>query len=665
MRAGFVTVAILSVGLSGGFAFLLEAQTAIQSTIADIRALAAAEPAVSKTIPVVANPPSSPPGTYWSLQLADQAPLPFCPFLGLQIIEITNGVYVFDDRGVDYSALSTQQAAKPQTMAAKSVVAEGGTGNSAALMDVADGSGAAFSFPNDQLWLQIAGVSSNRTQSYLVIHTPEVNAVYDLFRTTNLNCRTTGLNGTNWEWVLRSNPGQTNLTITNITTGQCFFRLGRTNDTDGDGLSDAFEILVSHTDLNNADQNSNSIPDGWEWANFGSLQPGDGDYDGDGLSNYQEYLVGADPNTILFEVNFDNFNVSADVATGIFSVVAGVPARMAVLVDSTNFAAASWVSYSSMVPVNLGSIDGPRNVWIGLKGRTDSSRATWEEMQLTRSTAPPSIVVTNPVAATLTTPLIQLQGYCPKPLRSLRYDVTNAAASDVDQLGAIVQLWFDTNLFEVTTNWFQCYDIRLTNGVNTVVLRATDLAGNTSTNVYTYILDYALATNSPVLKLYWPQDGFQICDDHFDWRGWVDDASASVTGWIATTNGATNSFSGKVERNGNLWVENLPLAAGTNFLTLMVTNSAGRGCVTNISVLRNDLVLTMDPITDNLWQPTVNVTGFIGDASYSIWINGVKATVNADGTWSAANVPVTEGGTASFETTAYAPGDPQPPGGGQ
>ena len=32
-----------------------------------------------------------------------------------------------------------------------------------------------------------------------------------------------------------------------------FFMLGRTNDTDGDGMSDAYEVLVSHTDPNTAD----------------------------------------------------------------------------------------------------------------------------------------------------------------------------------------------------------------------------------------------------------------------------------------------------------------------------------------------------------------------------------------------------------------------------
>jgi len=36
--------------------------------------------------------------------------------------------------------------------------------------------------------------------------------------------------------------------VTNLVAEQSFFRLGTTNDTDGDGMTDAYELLVSHTD---------------------------------------------------------------------------------------------------------------------------------------------------------------------------------------------------------------------------------------------------------------------------------------------------------------------------------------------------------------------------------------------------------------------------------
>ena len=95
----------------------------------------------------------------------------------------------------------------------------------------------------NSLWLQVQ--TTNTTVS-LVIHPPwnVTDGVYDLFYTTNLAPTST------WTCVMRCTPGQTNLTVTGLTGTHGFFMLGLTNDTDGDGLTDAYEKLVSHTDPN-------------------------------------------------------------------------------------------------------------------------------------------------------------------------------------------------------------------------------------------------------------------------------------------------------------------------------------------------------------------------------------------------------------------------------
>lgn len=116
-----------------------------------------------------------------------------------------------------------------------------------------------------------------------------------------------------------------------------------------------------------------------------------------------------------------------------------------------------------------------------------------------------------------------------------------------------------------------------------------------------------------------------------------------------------------VERDGLLWVEDLPLADGANTLTLTLTDAAGNVSVTNLNVIKSDLILTMDPVSGDLWQPTVTVSGTVSDTSYAVWVNGVHAEVNTStGTWTASGVPVNDGGTASFVVMAYAPGEPQP-----
>ena len=88
------------------------------------------------------------------------------------------------------------------------------------------------------------------------MHPPAAEAatgVYDLFMTTNLSPNVPGLNLTNWLWLLRTDPGETNLAVPGLPQDQAFFRLAQTNDTDADGMTDAYEHLVSHTSLTNAD----------------------------------------------------------------------------------------------------------------------------------------------------------------------------------------------------------------------------------------------------------------------------------------------------------------------------------------------------------------------------------------------------------------------------
>lgn len=133
---------------------------------------------------------------------------------------------------------------------------------------------------------------TNTTVS-LAIHTPwnVTNGVYDLFYTTNLAPPST------WAWLLRCAPGQTNLTVTGLTGPQGFFILGLTNDTDGDGLSDAYEKLVSHTNPNLYSTDGTGMSDGWGIQYFGHIgvDP-NADPDGDGWSNLQEYQNGTNPN---------------------------------------------------------------------------------------------------------------------------------------------------------------------------------------------------------------------------------------------------------------------------------------------------------------------------------------------------------------------------------
>jgi hypothetical protein len=271
------------------------------------------------------------------------------------------------------------------------------------------------------------------------------------------------------------------------------------------------------------------------------------------------------------------------------------------------------------------------------------------------------IVITSPGPGTNTVnqPLLQLQGYVPEELAGISYDITNSAGLLAGQPGVILSRFFDTNQWRFTTNTFQAFDIALTAGANQITLYVTDLYGNVTTTNFTYTLDYS-GKPSPVLTLYWPQNGSQVCGSSFTWRGSVDDPTATLSAQIVDGNGDTNVVNAIVERNGNFWAEDLPLAAGNDSLTLTATDAAGNVTVTNITVAQSSVNLTFTSVPTINNQVNVIITGTLDTSGYTVWVNGVMATQSGSAptiNWQADNVPVNGVGTAVFEALAIANSD--------
>jgi hypothetical protein len=111
-----------------------------------------------------------------------------------------------------------------------------------------------YIYGTNDLWLEVVSGPVTNTTADLVIHPPwnVTNGVYDVFATTSLVPAW-------WDCVLRCAPGQTNVTVTNLTSPMAFFILGLTNDTDHGGMSDAYEGLLGLDPNNTNDDRSTPL----------------------------------------------------------------------------------------------------------------------------------------------------------------------------------------------------------------------------------------------------------------------------------------------------------------------------------------------------------------------------------------------------------------------
>jgi len=413
------------------------------------------------------------------------------------------------------------------------------------------------------------------------------------------------------------------------------------------GENSGIYLRGSIQDANCGDFTCYGLPFWWELKYFGNLNHAGSDLDTVGNTLLDDYLDGNDPNIILFSLQFTNNYFSTNVVSGTINLQAGIPAYEVVLVNDLDLTNAVWHPFTSTnVTVNLSN--GLCTVAVGLRGFPSDARQTWKERHVTLDNSPLTLTITNPAIGTVSRPMIQLQGYANKPLTSLTYDVSNALNAITNLQGYMLAAFYDTNLMAFTTNYFQCYDVALTNGVNAITLHATDLANNSTISNFTVALDYSGDTSPPVLKLVWPRDGTTIVGSDFTLRAQVDEATATV---VASMNGETNA--GLVEHDGTVWVNNLSLVDGTNYLTLTATDAATNSSTTNLALIKSAVNVTVDPISaDQGNQSSVTITGTVNDPAAVIKVNGVSASVNG-ATWSAENVPIDPTGRPTLDVETF------------
>jgi len=221
-----------------------------------------------------------PVGTFYSLTLL-QAPFPFNPFPELPLYDAGDGIYVYDDRSVDYLALRTAEFSAPSAGAKSSgVMLAGGTGGGAMSMSGppppsggggSGGSGSSVSNPPPYsatgLKLTIPVLTNGYVYTTVFDHDPGL--AYDVYTKTNLN-------SVSWVFGCLGVIGQTNYyLLQSAFPNNLFLRAASGGDSDGDGLPDNWEVLYGLNPHNAADASQ--------------------DPDGDGLNNLQEFYQGGHP----------------------------------------------------------------------------------------------------------------------------------------------------------------------------------------------------------------------------------------------------------------------------------------------------------------------------------------------------------------------------------
>jgi hypothetical protein len=97
-------------------------------------------------------------------------------------------------------------------------------------------------YTTNDLWLEIIDFQLTNSTADLVLHPPSLapEQPYDLYFRTNLNIDYALPFSFQWRRILRAEPGQTNLVVTNLPPAQGFFTIGPTNNAIRPGFDQQF-----------------------------------------------------------------------------------------------------------------------------------------------------------------------------------------------------------------------------------------------------------------------------------------------------------------------------------------------------------------------------------------------------------------------------------------
>jgi hypothetical protein len=308
-----------------------------------------------------------------------------------------------------------------------------------------------------------------------------------------------------------------------------------------------------------------------------------------------------------------------------------------------------WIPFSTNITLDLTRKDGQRLLFYGFSWEKPE-RIKWGATWIFVWHSPLILFVTNPPQPTVSQPTINVLGYSPRPLFSIKYSVRSGEEEIPERFG-----FFGSALGD--TNGFMCYDIPLHEGVNMVTLRAQDLASNTFVTNLMYTLDLKNDHTPPVMTLNFPKNNAKIASgSELDITGFVDDFTAKISA-VMTSNGRTDTFQAMVgPHNGFFYIPHIPFSGPEGSLLLTAIDAAGNQSTTNLNLFRTPLVLIQNVAEKEGLSDLYKVSGTLSNAdgkTYTVWVNGVKAQLENNCRWHAEHVrSSTPYGVATFTASA-------------
>lgn len=522
---------------------------------------------------------------------------------------------------------------------------------------------------SNHLWVSIRGPAQGLSNMEIAAHIPDgfTNRI-EIFTCTNLmdawwTLAATNLSteGTNTVYWIHDDPEELET---------FFYTAGNADiDTDEDGLTDARERFLYHTDPVEPDTDGDGADDGAEVEAQTDPLNNPGDFDEDGLSDDLEVVLGTDPDEPDTDEDWvsDGYEVEKETdpldvedypwlslvindgaayapSTTLEISVPGLVADTLILSESpamdnsTTGACAETVSYVLAHDTNGTRFVSAVAVRDGVTtGFTGSS-------SITLDTVPPSLLVELPTNGFVT---------------SARWiDIEGVVTDAVGNVGVKVDGdWADG----IVRGAFWEHRHPLNEGSNQIEVTAWDSAGHVVTQSLQVVQDLSQDTNAPTFSLDLPSD-FWVDDGVTNWSqgtttlgddgtlqfdGVIDDETAEASAWIerdGTTSGPFYVATGLATQ----MCGRIALPHGTNQLTVRAIDAAGNTSTAAWTVIRNTgcLFRISSPVPDcviNDWSVQVTCVA-------SPWFSNAEVTVNGN-----AAVLTACTTTAVFQTTIPVP----------